>query len=262
MAYKTYRLYYETEIECEECFYAADDTEDTECDECEWGYQEVSVCAAVIVVQTAKENQEEEVQVALLQPTSPHAPEWYGDYEAELAAEQVDKIIHAKGDGTIHIRHPEDPSFDLEEGAVVEAEDFDTATMMAMDADLPTRLFGAYYIEYCPDTNTEPFPVAVFVIDVLEGRLLAADWGPNNPFAPRSYTRAQRRMVQRRLKAVSKKLAALVSGPKPEVPHGFNPARVMGPQFRTMGLPSVEAADITEAMDRVVWGLEVLNKAS
>lgn len=272
MAYRTYRLYYDTEIECEFCydrdFYETDlddqndqdDPPEEECPECEWGYVDVSVCAAVIVVGMAGQNegQNEEVQIAIMRPGSPNAPAWYGDYEADLVAEQVAAIVHAREDGTIHVAHPEDPSFELEEGAIVEAEGFNTATLMAMDGDVPTRVFGAFYIEYCPGGDTEPFPVAVFVIDALEGRLMGSDWGSNNPFAPRSYTRAQRRVVERRLKALNKKLLALVSGPKPETPHALNPARIMGPQFRTLGLPSVDAADITEATYRAIADLEVL----
>lgn len=265
MAYATYRLYYETEVFDQDAFDAAyaefkqdpgvdlDSAEDTDQLNEDDFYREESVCVAVIVVELTDPGVEPELQVCFMQPGSPQAPEWYGMEEAARAAEQLGHVIVPREDKTFEFRQPEDPSFDLEVGTTIEAEGFNEATLMSMDAGTPERLFGAFYIEYRPNKGGEPFPVAVFIIDALEGRMVGGDFGPQNPYAPPSFSRAERRMVARRLMALIKKFEELqASGPERKEVMSFNPARFMGPQFRTMRLPSVEAADVDAAVQEAV----------
>lgn len=55
-------------------------------------------------------------------------------------------------------------------------------------------------------------------------------------------------MVGRRIKVLKKKLEAIVVGRAPGTELWSELAQVMGPQFSTVVLPSVEAEDIDEAI--------------
>lgn len=184
MAYATYRLYYETEVFDEGSY---DDDY----------YTEESACVAVIAIDLADDTEaaelaeparEQEMQLSMLQPGAPHAPEWYDAETAEEVIQQIAHIVQASPDGTFEIREPNDPRFDLERGAIVNAEGLNTATLMAMDNGAETRIFEAFCIEYCPPKG-EPFPVALFILDPLERLLMGSDFKPYNPFAPPSFKR-------------------------------------------------------------------------
>lgn len=263
MAFATYRLYYETEILDQDAYDAAcadfyGDSYGDYPDEEDF-YVEESLCVAVLVIDldTPGENGQE-MQLALLPPGSPAAPEWYTEHEAGLVAEQIHQILKPQEDGTIEVLHPEDPSFELEVGAVVPAEDFDAATLMALDSPGLDRLYPVFCIEYQIDAHTDPFPVAVFSIDAVEGRIHGLAFGSDNPFAPRHYTRTQRRKVDRRLKAMLDAFEKLAQrGPEGGM-QNINPARIMGPEFRTMGLPDIEAGNVVEAVEQAVNLMTVL----
>lgn len=257
MQFQTYRLYYETEIfdpvAFEDAFAATGDHEDADPGDC---YRDVSACVAVIVANLPEGGEEQEVQLMMLRPSSLRAPEWYGPEEAELVAREIGRIIHTGEDGTVEIRDPQDPSFDLEVGAVVRARDFDEACLMAMDDIRPARPFGAFTIEYTPPGADSSFPVGLFIIDPLEGRMLGEPFGTKNQFAPPGFTRSERRMVDRRFATLTKKIESLRgSGGRTQLVR-MNLARLMGPQFRTEGLPTITAADIEEAKQQAIWCLE------
>lgn len=257
MAYATYRLYYETEVFDEHSYYDALEMLD---DDTEGGvnpddfYVEESFCAAIIVIDLDPAPGEEQgVQVAVKPAGGPYVPEWYGDAEAELVHRELGHVLHARDDKTVVIRHPQDPPLGLEAGAVVHAEDFTAATLMAMDhneTDQESRLFPAFCIEFQPDPRVDPFPIAVFVLDPVDGYLAGGDFGPYNPFAPRSFNRAQRRYVDRQLALFTRKLTKLAAlGPEGGLKR-VRAREIMGPRFRTEGLPSMVATDVHEAMNQ------------
>ena len=255
MAYATYRLHYETEFFDEDAYEDAcaffDDDADEQVDPDDF-YVDDSFCAAIIVVDIdPAPGEQQEVQLAIKPPGGPHTPDWYGPEEAELVAQELGHIIHAKNSKTVEIRHPRDPSLDLEVGAVVDAEDLSAATLMAMDpTEMETRMFPAFCIEYQPNDRTESFPIAVFALDPVDTRLIGGDFGPQNPFAPRSYSLAQRRYVDRQLTLFTRKLTrAAAQGPEGGLAR-LSARDIMGPQFRTEMLPPMTGTDVQDAMNQ------------
>lgn len=69
-------------------------------------------------------------------------------------------------------------------------------------------------------------------------------------------------MVERRIKALKKKLKAIVVGRAPGTELWSELAQVMGPQFSTVALPSVEAEDIDEAIRVAAKQLASANPSS
>ncbi|QYH20025.1 hypothetical protein JKI95_03035 [Corynebacterium aquatimens] len=196
----------------------------------------------------------QEVDVALAKPGTPSAPKWFGDEHAERVIEQLQAILQGKDDHTIEINDPTDPAFTLRRGAPFEAEDLSTATYAIANDSGETKLFLAFIIEFRPNLRLPNwFPVAVFVYDPRVSRLVSHVYGPENPLAPRGYDRRQQKIVGKRLDQLFKQIATAHMDPSPGV---ITPFKNMGPQFRSMGIPSIDAPHIHDALDQAVEMVE------
>lgn len=212
--------------------------------ETDGGYQEV--CAAIIVVDEPRGSGEQSVQLALVKPDSPQAPEWFDDGDAAAVANAMVLVVKVTDQKTVEICDPKLPNFRLERGTKFEAEDPSTATIAIMDAG--PSLFTAFTVEYQPNLkDPATFPVAVFVFDPRIGRLVSEVYGWENPFAPQTYNRLHQKVVQRRLEELFESVdRARRDG------RAISPFKNMGPQFRSEKLPTIEADDIHDALDQAV----------
>lgn len=208
------------------------------------GYKEV--CAVIIVVDEPRGGGEQSVELAMVKPDSPQAPEWFDDDDFVAVAHATASVLRVTDDKTIEILDPQLPGFRLERASKFEAEDPATATLAVMDAG--PSLFTAFTVEYQPNLkDPATFPVAVFVFDPRIGRLVSEVYGWENPFAPQTYNRLHQRVVQRRLEEIFESVEQARRDGR-----AISPFKNMGPQFRSEKLPTIEADDIHDALDQAV----------
>ena len=189
-----------------------------------------------------------EVELAMLQPGSPQAPEWYTQEDAANVVAELGRILVALDDKTVKITEPQDPAFALKRRASFEAEDMTTATVAMLQDSQDNALYTTFCIEFRPNMNSDfTFPVAVFAFDPrvssLSGHMLIDD----NPFAPPTFNRAQKKIVARRINDILESIHAAMHEDRT-----ISPFKNLGPQFRSEGLPSMEAVDTHHAIDQAI----------
>lgn len=208
--------------------------------------------AATIIVDTDTY----EVDIMLVEPGGKQAPYWFDAFDLERVVDQIREILFPTEDGAVEVLQPRDPAFHLVSGPVFPAESLTTARHMMVDftPDMP-NLFAAFTVEFRPNLKLPgTFPVAVFVFDPRESRLVGHVYAEENPFAPASLTRQQQRLISARMAEL---LRTATSDGSPDRP--VSPFTNMGPQFRSESLPTVEGFTIEEALDAAVavvqeWG--------
>ncbi|MEH0146948.1 hypothetical protein V6D40_04630 [Corynebacterium sp. Q4381] len=207
-------------------------------------------CAAIIVVGKPRQGSEPEVQLSIVEPHSEHAAAWFDVDGFTEVVNTVALVVKGIDEETLEIHDPGLPNFRLETGTKFEAEDPSTATIAVMDAG--PNLFTAFTVEFQPNLkDPSTFPVAVFVFDPRIGRLVSEVYGWENPFAPPAYNQLHVRVVNRRMK----ELFDSIERAKREG-RTISPFKNMGPQFRSEKLPTVEADDIHDALDKAVEYVE------
>lgn len=210
------------------------------------------VKVATIVVDTKTY----EVDLMVIEPDGPQAPDWFGASDLERVIDQIQDMLVATDDNTIEVRAPEEPGFRMVTGPVIQAESLTTARHMCVDftPSMP-NLYQAFTVEFRPNlTKPSTFPVAVFAVDPRALRIVAHVYGHANPHAPASLSRQQRKLIDRR---VAELIRAVEVGGTADKP--LSPFKNMGPQFRSEALPTAEGYDIHEALDNAVamvdaWG--------
>ena len=251
MTFATYELYYLDTYDQE----AADLIDDFDYDEDEIAYELDSdyvidnglrVCVIVHDLDT------HEVELAMLQPGSPQAPGWYTGEDAANVVAELGRILVALDDKTVKITEPQDPAFALKRGAAFQAEDMSTATLAMVQDSQDNALYTTFCIEFRPSVNADlTFPVAVFAFDPRVGRLSGHMLIDDNPFAPPSFNRAQKKIVARRINEILESIHAAMREERM-----ISPFKNLGPQFRSEGLPSFEAVDTHHAIDQALEYLE------
>ena len=118
--------------------------------------------------------------------------------------------------------------------------------------DRDNALYTTFCIEFRPNVNADlTFPVAVFAFDPRVGRLSGHMLIDDNPFAPPSFNRAQKKIVARRINEILESIHAAMREERM-----ISPFKNLGPQFRSEGLPSFEAVDTHHAIDQALEYLE------
>lgn len=251
MTFATYELYYLDTYDQD----AADLIDDFDYDEEDIAYELDSdyvidnglrVCVIVHDLET------HEVELAMLQPGSPKAPDWYSHEDAANVVAELGRILVALDDKSVKITEPQDPAFALKRCASFQAEDMSTATLAMVQDSQDNALYTTFCIEFRPNINSDlTFPVAVFAFDPRGGRLSGHLLIDDNPFAPPTFNRAQKKIVARRINEILESIhAAMREG------RMISPFRNLGPQFRSEGLPSFEAVGTHHAIDQAVEYLE------
>lgn len=193
-----------------------------------------------------------EVELAMLQPGSMQAPEWYTPEDAANVVAELGRILVALDDKTVKIVDPQDPAFALKRRASFEAEDMSTATLAMVQNSQDNALYTTFCIEFRPNMNSDfTFPVAVFAFDPREGKLSGHMLIDDNPFAPPTFNRAQKKIVARRINDILESIHAAMHEERT-----ISPFKNLGPQFRSEGLPSMEAVDTHHAIDQAIAYLE------
>lgn len=251
MTFATYELYYLDTYDQD----AADLIDDFDYDEEDIAYELDSdyvinnglrVCVIVHDLDT------QEVELAMLQPGSPKAPGWYTGEDAANVVAELGRILVALDDKTVKITEPQDPAFALKRCAAFQAEDMSTATLAMVQDSQDNALYTTFCIEFRPNINSDlTFPVAVFAFDPRGGRLSGHLLIDDNPFAPPTFNRAQKKIVARRINEILESIHAAMREERT-----ISPFRNLGPQFRSEGLPSFEAVDTHHAIDQAVEYLE------
>ena len=251
MTFTTYELYYLDTYDQE----AADLIEDFDYDEDDVAYEldseyvienGVRVCVIVHDLRT------HEVEIAMLQPGSPQAPGWYSAEDAAYVAAELGRVLVADDDSTVQVVEPQDPAFALKRGAAFQAEDMSTATLAMVQDSQDSALYTTFCIEFRPNLASDfTFPVAVFAFDPRVGRLSGHMLIDDNPFAPPTFNRAQKHLVARRMNDILASIHAAM-----HVERTISPFTNLGPQFRSEGLPSVEAVDTHHAIDQALEYLQ------
>lgn len=206
---------------------------------------------AVIVHDTDND----EVDIALMQPGAVGAPAWYTLEDAANAAAELQRVLVAHEDGTISVTQTQDPAYALRTGTPFTAEDLTTATAMMVGNSQDNAWYVTFCIEFQPNMKSDfAFPVAVFAFDPREGRLKAHALLEDNPFAPPTFNRAQKKMVLRKLTEIIDRVnnAPPIGSPGKPV----SPFTNLGPQFRSEMLPSVEAVSTDHAIAQSMDYLE------
>lgn len=199
----------------------------------------------------------EEIDCAILQPEHHNAPDWYGIEEQANVIAEIQRIMVANHDHTLTILPPQDPAFALKPPRVFPAEDLTSATAIMLGDSLDNAWYSAFCIEFTPNLKSdESFPVAVFVYDPRDNRLVSERFADINPFAPDTINRRQRKMIERKLDEIF----AAIDYSKTAT-HPVSPFTNLGPQFCASKLPSVEAAGPQHALFQVLenlaqWWLE------
>lgn len=196
-----------------------------------------------------------EVEVALMQPGAVGAPAWYTTEDAANAAAELQRVLVSHGDGTISVLPTQDPAYALRQGLPFAAEDLTTATAMMVGDSQDNALYIAFCIEFRPNMMSEfAFPVAVFAVDPRDRRLSAHVLLEDNPFAPPTFNRAQKKMVLRKLTEIMDRITNAPPMGSPGKP--VSPFTNLGPQFRSEMLPSVEAVSTDHAIAQSMDYLE------
>ena len=155
-------------------------------------------------------------------------------------------------DKSVKVTEPQDPAFALKRCAAFQAEDMSTATLAMVQDSQDNALYTTFCIEFRPNINSDlTFPVAVFAFDPRGGRLSGHLLIDDNPFAPPTFNRAQKKIVARRINEILESIHAAMREERI-----ISPFRNLGPQFRSEGLPSFEAVDTHHAIDQAVEYLE------
>lgn len=253
MTFATYELYYLDSYDD----HVADVVDDFDLDRDDPGFEEevawhidaeyvidYGVKAAVIV----HDLDTHEVEVALVQPGSPHAPEWYTDEDVLAAATELQCMLVALDDHTVRIVEPQDPAFALKRCSAFQAESLSTATVAMIQDSQDNAFYTVFCIEFRPNLMSDfSFPVAVFAFDPRIGRITGHMLLDDNPFAPPTFNRKQRKIVERRLAELLQEVqVAAATGSE------TSPFKNLGPQFRSEGLPTVEAVDTHHAIDQSI----------
>ena len=193
-----------------------------------------------------------EVELAMLQPGSLQAPDWYTVEDAAKVVAELRRVLVPVDEKTVRIHDPQDPAFALKRCATFEAEDMTTATLAMMQDSQDSALYTTFCIEFRPNMSADfSFPVAVFAFDPRVGRLSGHMLIDDNPFAPPTFNRAQKKMVARRINTILESIHAAMQEDRM-----ISPFKNLGPQFRSEGLPSFEAVDTHHAIDQAVAYLE------
>lgn len=196
-----------------------------------------------------------EVEVALMQPGAVGAPAWYTTEDAANAAAELQGVLVAHDDGTLSVLPTQDPAYALRQGTPFTAEDLTTATAMMVGDSQDNALYIAFCIEFRPNMMSDfAFPVAVFAFDPREGRIKAHVLLEDNPFAPPTFNRAQKKMVLRKLTEIADRVNNAPPMGSPGKP--VSPFTNLGPQFRSEMLPSVEAVSTDHAIAQSMDYLE------
>ena len=247
MTFTTYELYYLDTYDQE----AADLIEDFDYDEDDVAYEldsEYVIDNGVRVCVIVHDLRTHEVEIAMLQPGSPQAPGWYSAEDAAYVAAELGRVLVAEDDSTVQVVEPQDPAFALKRGATFQAEDMSTATLAMVQDSQDSALYTTFCIEFRPNLASDfTFPVAVFAFDPRVGRLSGHMLIDDNPFAPPTFNRAQKHLVARRMNDI---LASI------HAERTISPFTNLGPQFRSEGLPSVEAVDTHHAIDQALEYLQ------
>lgn len=193
-----------------------------------------------------------EVELAMLQPGSPQAPEWYSPEDAANVVAELGRILVALDDKTVKIVDPQDPAFALKRRASFQAEDMTTATVAMLQDSQDNALYTTFCIEFRPNMNSDfTFPVAIFAFDPRVGKLSGHLLIDDNPFAPPTFNRAQKKIVARRINDILESIHTVMHEERT-----ISPFKNLGPQFRSEGLPSMEAVDTHHAIDQALEYLE------
>lgn len=188
-----------------------------------------------------------EIDVALMQPGAVGAPAWYTIEDVANAAAELQRVLVAREDGTISVTQPQDPAYALRTGTPFTAEDLTTATAMMVGNSQDNALYITFCIEFRPNMKSDfAFPVAVFAFDPRELRLRTHVLLQDNPFAPPTFNRAQKKMVLRKLDEIADRVNNAPPLGSPGQP--VSPFTNLGPQFRSEMLPSVEAVSTDHAI--------------
>ena len=189
-----------------------------------------------------------EVELAMLQPGGPHAPGWYTAEDAANVVAELRRVLVPVDEKTVRIHEPQDPAFALKRCAAFEAEDMTTATLAMVQDSQDNALYTTFCIEFRPNMSADvSFPVAVFAFDPRVGRLSGHMLIDDNPFAPPTFNRAQKKMVARRINEIMESIHTAMREERM-----ISPFKNLGPQFRSEGLPSFEAVDTHHAIDQAV----------
>lgn len=251
MRFATYELYYLDTYDQE----AADLIDDFDYDEDDITYEldrdyiiDTGEKVAVII----HDLDSHEVELAMMEPGGPQAPAWYTAEDAANVVAELGRVLVARDDKTIEIVEPQNPAFALKRRAAFEAEDMTTATLAMLQDSQDNALYTTFCIEFRPNLNSDfTFPVAVFAFDPRVGRLSGHMLIDDNPFAPPTFNRAQKKMVANRLNDILQSIHNAMHAERT-----ISPFKNLGPQFRSEGLPSVEAVDTHHAIDQALEYLE------
>lgn len=193
-----------------------------------------------------------EVELAMLQPGSPQAPEWYTPEDAANVVAELGRILVALDEKTVKIVDPQDPAFALKRRASFQAEDMSTATLAMLQNSQDNALYTTFCIEFRPNMNSDfTFPVAVFAFDPRVGKLSGHMLIDDSPFAPPTFNRAQKKIVARRINDILESIHAAMHEDRT-----ISPFTNLGPQFRSEALPSMEAVDTHHAIDQAIEYLQ------
>lgn len=196
-----------------------------------------------------------EVEIALMQPGAVGAPTWYTTDDAANAAAELQRVLVACDDGSISVVPTQDPAYAIRTGLPFAAEDLTTATAMMVGDSQDNALYIAFCIEFRPNMMSDfAFPVAVFAVDPRDRRLSARVLLEDNPFAPPTFNRAQKKMVLRKLTEIADRVNNAPPLGSPGEP--VSPFTNLGPQFRSEMLPSVEAVSTDHAIAQSMEYLE------
>lgn len=249
MAFRAYELYYldsyDEEVDDLVTMYDYDEDDYSFDDDIRWHIDDDYIIEnGLRVAILIHDPDTHEIDCALLQPDNPRAPDWYGVEEMANVMAEVQRIMVAHDDYTVSIVPPQDPAFALTAPRVFPAEDLTAATVMMLGDSQDNAWYSAFCIEFTPNLKSdESFPVAVFVYDPRDNCLVSKSFTGINPFAPETFNRRQRRIVERKLDEI---FAAIDSSKT--ATHPVSPFTNLGPQFRASRLPSVEAVGPDHAL--------------